>query len=189
MSSKADSNNVEYRKLIKTTKQNVVLNSSVKIKKNDFSFFNVGYLIVAIATSDCAYQLGLVSNDPPDNSATAATGQCHDIPDELASVQIPQLDGAVIGGCHHKVLVKVNAGDRTFMLGVSWKKYKATINISCSSSKIFISKQKKLGTTKNIKFTAAKSFQASSCPNIPHSDSGICIARNKNVIALVHPAN
>lgn len=53
-------------------------------------------LLGAIATAHGADQFGVGGPDAPHHAATAAAFQGHQIPDELARLQVPQLDSAVV---------------------------------------------------------------------------------------------
>lgn len=67
-------------------------------------------LLRAVPGANCAYELGGRGADPPNDAAGPARGELDQVPDELAGADVPQLDGAVVGGRDHKAIAGLQAG-------------------------------------------------------------------------------
>lgn len=66
-------------------------------------------LLGAVAAAHGAHQLGVGGPDSPHHAAAAAALQRHQVADELARLQVPQLDRAVVRAGDDKVLVELEA--------------------------------------------------------------------------------
>lgn len=78
-------------------------------------------LLCAVAAAHRAHQLGVGGPDAPHHAAAAPALQRHQVPDELARLQVPQLDGAVVRTGDDEVLVELEAGDGALVLVGAWK--------------------------------------------------------------------
>lgn len=79
-------------------------------------------LLCAVAAAHRAHQLGVGGADAPHHAAAAPALQRHQVPDELAGFQVPQLHGAIVRAGDDKVLVELEAGDGALVLVGPWKK-------------------------------------------------------------------
>lgn len=66
-------------------------------------------LLRAVAAAHRTHQLGVGGPDAPHHPPAAAALQRHQVPDELARLQVPQFDRAVVRTGDHKVLVELEA--------------------------------------------------------------------------------
>lgn len=66
-------------------------------------------LLCAVAATNRAHQLGVGGPDAPHHTAAAATFQSHQVTDELACLQVPQFDRAIVRAGDDKVLVELEA--------------------------------------------------------------------------------
>lgn len=66
-------------------------------------------LLCAVATAHRAYQLGVGGSDAPHHTAAAPTFQSHQVTDELARLQVPQFNCAIVRAGDDKVLVELEA--------------------------------------------------------------------------------
>lgn len=53
-------------------------------------------LLRAVATTDCADKFGIVAPYSPHDAAAAAAFQRHEVADEFAGPEVPDLDGSVV---------------------------------------------------------------------------------------------
>lgn len=73
-------------------------------------------LLGAVAAAHGAHQLGVGRADAPHHAAAAAALQRHQVADELARLQVPQLHRAVVRAGDDKVLVELQAGHGALVL-------------------------------------------------------------------------
>lgn len=66
-------------------------------------------LLCAVAAAHRANQLGVGGADAPHHTAAAAALQSHQVSDELACLQVPQFDRAIVRAGDDKVLVELEA--------------------------------------------------------------------------------
>lgn len=83
-------------------------------------------LLGAVAAAHGAHQLGVGGPDSPHHTAAAATLQRHQVADELARLQVPQLDRAVVRAGDDKVLVELEACHSALVLVGTWEEKEAT---------------------------------------------------------------
>lgn len=73
-------------------------------------------LLGAVAAAHGTHQLGVGRADAPHHAAAAAALQRHQVADELARLQVPQLHRAVVRAGDDKVLVELQAGHGALVL-------------------------------------------------------------------------
>lgn len=73
-------------------------------------------LLGAVTAAHRAHQFGVGGADPPHHAAAAPALQGHQVSDELARLQVPQFDRAVVGAGDDEVLVELEARDGALVL-------------------------------------------------------------------------
>lgn len=73
-------------------------------------------LLCAVAAAHRAHQLGVGGPDAPHHAAAAPALQRHQVPDELARLQVPQLYGAVVRTGDDEVFVELEASHGALVL-------------------------------------------------------------------------
>lgn len=95
---------------------NVSFHVHVKVQHQQLGFLG------AVAAAHSTHQLGVGGPDAPHNTAAAAALQGDQVTDELARLQVPQLNGAVIRAGDDKVLVELEARHGALVLVRTWRK-------------------------------------------------------------------
>lgn len=78
-------------------------------------------LLCAVAAAHRAHQLGVGGPDAPHHAPAASALQRHQVADELARLQVPQFDRAVVRAGDDEVLVELEARHGALVLVGTWK--------------------------------------------------------------------